>query len=272
MDIQINKVYVPYMYVWNLSAPGSSALGVAGNPSNPSIVTFSNYDFQHMRTMYYATNNMALVNVLSSRPSGPLTHVPNVYINNALPDYALITDIAGSGSLPYFIQDGGYRWSKGTTITMRAQDISGQGSGNYNNIQIVYSGYQIFDKSPFEMFIAKPYRMRIPNQQLSTGMITLNANQSFNALLTADTDMEIRKITVKSTGLFTVTINYGFPLSSGPIYSSCLAGENFNGTIPFVLSAPFYIGQSSQIKVTVADMSGSANNIFVTLHGSRLLL
>lgn len=186
---------------------------------------------------------------------------------------------SGSGKLP-IVLDPGYLLRIGSVLTWIADD---RGSAALdNNIYLACHGLKL-QKTPvmlprrYEQADAYIHVANFTADDAGPGAVGANATTSFSNQIEAESDFEIKKITMVSDGTFTLQITtheedwFDTPLRSELLGGSVIEGPLYaSGEFPFILPQPRMVQGGSYILTRVTDTLGAANRIQIFYYGTRL--
>ena len=269
-----NFIERPYIYNIQVSVPGSGTIYNMGVPSTPYVLNITPSPFSWIKTMFVTSSGTRLVraNIVRSEDTKPTTATATGHAQTTIgyaDGYVPLRHIAGSGMLPYIKKPAEYcEFNATRTITLADES----GAASPYTAYLAISGTQYVNANGAFTLIG-PWR-NILNVGQSTNRVTVaGLGTSVVNYKMQNGDFVCTELMIDAQAACLINIVYNdIPVTNGYIHSSNINGEpNINGVIPNILTAQMEVMNTGNIEIDINDLSGSSNNVDITMGGFLLL-
>ncbi len=269
-----NFIERPYIYNAQISVPGSGTIYNMGTPSTPYNLNITPSPFSWIKTMFVTSTGTRLVraNIVRSEDTRPTTVTAQGYAQTTkgyADGYVPLRHIAGTGMFPYIKKPAEYcEFNATRSITLA--DESGAASAYTTYLCISGTQYVAADGA----YTLKGPWSKILNVGQSTNRQTVAGNGTQSVVYKiANGDFVCTELMIDAQAACLVSVVYnGIYLTNGFIHSSNISGEaNVSGIVPNILTSQLEIINLGTIEITLNDISGSTNNVDITMGGFLLI-
>lgn len=260
--IRPEQTRYPFAVYQTLSVTSGAKEGDSGTETSTTMD--SEGDFDIYKSTFTATSGLAMHRLLS---------LPDNWMSQSAPLGVMGTGIENEAApLPR-------RIPRGSTFMLRAWDMA---SGGTNTIRALHIGEKVFSRQLYPPRLYTGYFRDIVGLNCTgygdqdTGSLTGNGTRVGSIQNNHRYDFEVQRLILLGDAAFSLQISVAgiaFNIFSAAAHSDLIgrstiaATSDTAGGSPFVLPCPFLIPYGGACQITVADLSGSTNKIFVGLDG-----
>lgn len=269
-----NFIERPFIYSIQISVPGSGTIYHMGIPSTPYTLNITPSPFSWIKTMFVTSSGTRLVraNIVRSEDTKPTTATAQGFAQTSIgyaDGYVPLRHIAGSGMLPYIKKPSEYcEFNATRTITLADES----GAASAYTAYLAISGTQYVSANG--AFTIKGPWSKILNVGQSTNRVTIaGLGTTVVNYKMQNGDFVCTELMIDTQAACLINIKYNdIPVTNGYIHSSNINGEpNLNGVIPNILTSQMEVMNTGNIEIDINDISGSSNNVDITMGGFLLL-
>lgn len=245
-----------------LGAGTSNALpsALAFASLSPPLKLDSDGDFEHISTMYVATDSRVYLKI-SDNTVGRYLHTATEALDMRAYSGQVLTGITANGFIAREMTSP-HLYRAATSVGIEAADFS----GSSNTVRVALHGCKV---RPGRPPYAREYKAKTHHTYIITpAVISGNQTQVFTLATDNDSDFMVNEITGIRTGAALISIKHGEKnWMNIPVHFDNFVG---NGQFPNKLKYPMFIKRGETIIITINDLSGSSNTVKLQFEGWKL--
>ena len=269
--IKPNEYLEYFCYNWeDSSIVASAGAGTIGAYEDTVVRLDQESDFCIMSSMYRATSDTGVMTRLLNQSTGQFLFSKECDISaiagQSIPDNAFSggsTKTYGFSAMPF---PSPMRIPGGTVIVAQNADFS----GSTNALYLSLHGAKV--RTGIAPWLQRGYKKRETFVYSDTITVPANGVAPLNFSIHQDAHFVAYAISASLDGDATIQIKDGATDRNWMNVSMRIKNMVGNGRFPHILEAPRMAYRNSTITCTLADLSGSTNNIRVAIIGEKLYL